>query len=46
MGELEDYFRHNTGRLISKWQHYFGIYERHFARYRNRSEAQIVGGQR
>jgi len=36
MGELEDYFRHNTGRLISKWRHYFGIYERHFAPYRNR----------
>ena len=36
MGELEDYFRHNTGRLMAKWQHYFGIYERHFASYRNR----------
>ena len=36
MGELEDYFRANTGRLMTKWQHYFEIYERHFAPYRNR----------
>ena len=30
MGELEDYFRANTGRMMVKWQHYFEIYERHF----------------
>ena len=36
MGELEAYFRSNTGRLISKWEHYFEVYERHFAPYRNR----------
>ena len=36
MGELADYFRSNTGRLISKWEHYFEIYERHFAPYRGR----------
>lgn len=36
MGELEQIFRRNTGRLISKWQHYFEVYERHFAAYRGR----------
>lgn len=36
MGELEDYFRANQRRLITKWRHYFEIYERHFAPYRGR----------
>lgn len=36
MSDLEAYFRSNPGRLISKWRHYFEIYERHFAPYRNR----------
>lgn len=36
MSELEGYFRANQGRLISKWRHYFEIYERHFAPYRGR----------
>jgi hypothetical protein len=36
MGELEDYFRANTGRLMTKWRHYFEIYERHFAPYRGK----------
>jgi len=36
MGDLEDYFRGNKGRLITKWRHYFEIYERHFAHYRGR----------
>jgi len=34
MNDLENYFINNTGRLIHKWQHYFEIYDRHFARYR------------
>jgi hypothetical protein len=35
MNDLEKYFTENTGRLIHKWQHYFEIYDRHFARFRN-----------
>lgn len=34
--DLFDYFASNTGRLIFKWMHYFDIYEKHFAAYRNR----------
>ena len=34
--ELEQYFRTNDKRLIHKWVHYFEIYERHFARFRDR----------
>ena len=36
MGELEALFRQHTGRLLTKWRHYFEIYERHLAPYRNR----------
>ena len=35
MHDLETYFYANEGRLIHKWKHYFEIYERHFARFRN-----------
>ena len=34
MNDLETYFNENTKRLISKWMHYFEIYERHFSKYR------------
>jgi len=34
MNDLEKYFNENSGRLIHKWQHYFEIYDRHFARFR------------
>jgi hypothetical protein len=34
MNDLERYFVANTGRLIHKWNHYFEIYDRHFARFR------------
>ena len=34
--DLFDYFASNSGRLIFKWMHYFDIYEKHFAQYRNR----------
>ena len=30
-------FETHTGRRIDKWAHYFPIYERHFARFRNKS---------
>ncbi|MCU0388072.1 MAG: class I SAM-dependent methyltransferase [Chitinophagaceae bacterium] len=36
MNDLEKYFEKNEKRLISKWTHYFDIYERHFSRFRNR----------
>src|SRR5690554_1333697 len=36
MNDLEKYFRNNNGRLIHKWIHYFDVYERHFARFRNK----------
>lgn len=36
MGELEAYFSANPGRLLTKWRHYFEIYERHFAPFRGR----------
>ncbi|MDA1013904.1 MAG: class I SAM-dependent methyltransferase [Planctomycetota bacterium] len=32
---LLDYFEKNDKRLIHKWMHYFDIYHRHFAAYRN-----------
>jgi hypothetical protein len=34
MNDLEQFFAQHTGRLIHKWQHYFEVYERHFARFR------------
>jgi SAM-dependent methyltransferase len=36
MSDLLKYFESNTGRLIFKWMHYFGIYERHFSAFRGR----------
>ncbi|HUF74646.1 MAG TPA: class I SAM-dependent methyltransferase, partial [Longimicrobiales bacterium] len=33
---LREYFEHNPGRLMHKWLHYFDIYHRHFAVYRDR----------
>jgi len=41
MNDLEKYFTENTGRLIHKWQHYFEIYDRHFARFRG-TEVHVV----
>lgn len=32
---LRDIFYSHTGRLIHKWDHYFEIYEKYFAKYRN-----------
>ena len=34
MNDLEKYFNANTGRLISKWMHYFEVYDRHFSKFR------------
>ena len=35
MNDLEIIFKNNNNRLISKWMHYFEIYDRHFNKYRN-----------
>ncbi len=32
---LIDYFENHAHRMIHKWMHYFEIYERHFAQFRN-----------
>ena len=34
-GVLLDYFENHEHRMIHKWMHYFEIYERHFAKFRN-----------
>ena len=31
---LEEYFHSNSGRLIHKWMHYFEVYDRHLAKFR------------
>ena len=36
-GPLADYFFQNAGRQMNKWHHYFEIYDRHFAAFRDRS---------
>ena len=36
MGELEDLFSKHAGRMVTKWRHYFEIYERHFAPFRGK----------
>lgn len=36
MNDLEKYFKQNNQRLIHKWVHYFDIYDRHFARFRDK----------
>jgi hypothetical protein len=41
---LAEYFFGNRGRLIHKWHHYFGIYHRHFARFRGRSPVVVEIG--
>ena len=35
MDTLLEYFENNPGRLIHKWIHYFEVYERHLAKFRN-----------
>lgn len=34
---LFDYFNNNQRGVISKWEHYFDIYETHFSRFRDKS---------
>jgi hypothetical protein len=35
VNDLEKYFAASPGREIRKWRHYFEIYDRHFARFRD-----------
>ena len=41
MNDLENFFYKNTGEAISKWKHYFEIYDRYFSRFRGK-EVTIV----
>ncbi len=41
MNDLKHYFLNNSGRTIHKWDHYFDVYDRHFAKFRG-TEACIV----
>lgn len=34
--DLKEYWLNNTGRKITKWTHYFWVYDRHFAALRNK----------
>ena len=36
MNDLEKYFNQNKGGLITKWDHYFDIYDHHFNRFRGK----------
>ena len=36
MNDLEKYFNQNRGGLITKWNHYFDIYDHHFNRFRGK----------
>ena len=36
MNDLEVYFNQNKDRAITKWHHYFEVYERHFSKYRGK----------
>ncbi|HLG33414.1 MAG TPA: class I SAM-dependent methyltransferase [Bacteroidia bacterium] len=36
MNDLEKYFRENNSNLVTKWIHYFDIYDKHFKRFRGR----------
>jgi hypothetical protein len=36
MNDLENYFNEGKHRRISKWTHYFEIYDRHFSKFRNK----------
>lgn len=44
MNSLEQYFLSNRGPLMNKWMHYFDIYDRHLARFRNRSPVMLEVG--
>lgn len=37
MSELKDFFERGDHRIIDKWLHYFGIYERYLSQYKGKS---------
>jgi hypothetical protein len=39
---LFDMFQSHAGRQIDKWEHYFPIYEKHFAKYRRRDKLRVL----
>jgi limonene-1,2-epoxide hydrolase len=43
-GFLHQYFLNNPDKRLHKWIHYFDIYERHFARFRNKAPVMIEIG--
>jgi hypothetical protein len=43
-GFLHKYFLNNSDKRLHKWIHYFDIYERHFARFRNKAPVMIEIG--
>lgn len=43
-GDLHKYFLNNPGKRIHKLLHYFDIYERHLARFRNQSVTMLEIG--
>ena len=43
-GFLHRYFLNNSAKRLHKWLHYFDIYERHFARFRNKSPVMLEIG--
>lgn len=44
MNTLENYFYNNTGKLITKWKHYFKAYQRHLGRFENTPSVMIEIG--
>ena len=34
--DLWEYFKNKTGKTITKWTHYFPVYEKHFAQFKNK----------
>lgn len=42
MGELETFFHEGVHRVCQKWESYFPVYERHFARFRGLSDLRML----
>lgn len=44
MNDLEKCFHQHEGSLMHMWDHYFEIFDRHFARYRGRAPLVVESG--
>ena len=42
MNDLEHFFYNKPHRICQKWRHYFAVYERYFAKFRNRSDLKML----